>query len=139
MLTGAPAVTVRTPPAHPTLVWDGKCGFCKLWVDYWRNMTGEAIVYRPYQEVAHEYPEIQEEQFAKAVYYIGTDGVVWRGAGAVFAALRHTRGRRWLFWLYRRFPGFALLTEAAYAAIASHRSLGYRVMRLLGAVPHDRK
>ena len=34
--------------ALPLLVFDGDCGFCRYWVEYWRQLTGERVNYRPY-------------------------------------------------------------------------------------------
>ena len=42
--------------ARPTLVYDGDCGICRYWVDYWRGLTGERVIYRPYQEAAVDFP-----------------------------------------------------------------------------------
>ena len=38
--------------ARATFVFDGDCGICRTWVDYWRQLTGDKVAYRPYQEAA---------------------------------------------------------------------------------------
>ncbi len=121
ILTGKPATTVRQVPDIPTVVWDGDCGFCRSWVEHWKELTGEAIEYKSYQEVAHRYPEIGKERFAGAVYYIEPDGTAWRGAGAALAVLYHIPAYRWLWVLYLRVPGFAPLARLAYRIVAANR------------------
>ena len=73
----------------PLLVYDGDCGFCRLWVDRWRLATGERIEYAPFQEVGGVSPEIPIQQFAEAVHFRDADGSWSRGAEAVFRALSH--------------------------------------------------
>jgi predicted DCC family thiol-disulfide oxidoreductase YuxK len=50
----------------PLLIYDGNCGFCKLWIARWKRMTGGRIAYGPSQDVGARYPQITREQFAKA-------------------------------------------------------------------------
>jgi len=59
--------------SRPTFIYDGDCGICVEWVNYWRALTGHAIAYRPYQQVAAEHPDIPPERFAKAVHLITPD------------------------------------------------------------------
>ncbi len=59
---------------RPLLVYDGDCQFCAYWARYWQKLTGEAVIYRPYQEVAPQYPRIPLADFQRGVQYIATDG-----------------------------------------------------------------
>ena len=68
--------------ARPTLVFDGACGICGYWVNYWRGLTGERIVYRPYQEAAADFPAIPASAFERAIQFIETDGRVHSESGA---------------------------------------------------------
>jgi predicted DCC family thiol-disulfide oxidoreductase YuxK len=43
---------------RPVLIYDGRCGFCKIWVDYWRQLTGDQVEFAASQDVAEQYPEI---------------------------------------------------------------------------------
>jgi predicted DCC family thiol-disulfide oxidoreductase YuxK len=45
----------------PLLLYDGDCGFCGYWARYWQKLTGERVDYRPYQELAAQYPDIPRE------------------------------------------------------------------------------
>ena len=116
---------------RPLLVFDGKCGFCRLWIDYWKRLTGDAIDYAPYQEIAGSFPQIPVEHFQQAVQLILPSGEVHAGAHAVFETLAIPRKRHWLLSAYKRLPGVKPFTDAAYRFIARHRDLGYRLTVLL--------
>ncbi|HSD59443.1 MAG TPA: lipase maturation factor family protein [Burkholderiales bacterium] len=120
----------------PLLIYDGDCGFCAWWARYWRELTGPGVRYAPYQLAAPYFPQIPEAAFRGAVQYIAPDGRVAGGAEAAFLTLAHAPGRRHWLWIYRRVPGFAAASEAAYRAIAAQRPLSLRLSRWLwGAEP----
>lgn len=116
---------------RPVLVYDGDCGFCRYWVDYWRQLTGAAIEYRSYQEIGSHYPDVSEAEFARAIYLFEPDGRRSRGAEAAFEVLARAPGRGVWRAAYRRVPGFALVAEAAYAVIARHRGAAATLSRVL--------
>jgi len=33
---------------RPFLVFDGECPFCRAWVEYWKHLTGDRVLYAPY-------------------------------------------------------------------------------------------
>jgi predicted DCC family thiol-disulfide oxidoreductase YuxK len=117
--------------ARPRLVYDGDCGFCGYWARYWKQLTGDAVDYRSYQEVAAQYPAIAVADFERAVQYITPDGQRASAAEASFLTLSHARGKGIWLALYRKLPGFAVISELAYAFIAAHRSAFYRVSLFL--------
>ena len=110
----------------PLLIYDGDCGFCIYWVNYWRRLTGNRVAYAPYQEVAPQYPEIPLTAFQRAVQYIAPDGKIASGAEAALLALSHAGGKGFWLTLYRHLPGFAAISELIYAFVASHRAEFYR-------------
>jgi predicted DCC family thiol-disulfide oxidoreductase YuxK len=116
---------------RPLLIYDGDCGFCGYWARYWQRLTGEAVEYRPYQEVAAEYPAITLADFQRAVQYVAPGGQRASAAEASFLTLSHAGGKGIWLWLYRRVPGFAPAAEGAYAFVAAHRAAFYRVSLLL--------
>jgi predicted DCC family thiol-disulfide oxidoreductase YuxK len=120
---------------RPMLVFDGECPFCRVWVEYWKRLTGEQILYEPFQEVGSQFPQISQGDFASAVKLVLPDGEVRSGAHAVFSALDAAPGRRWMSWFYERVSGFAAVSETIYAVIARHRALAYRVTSLLWGIP----
>jgi predicted DCC family thiol-disulfide oxidoreductase YuxK len=127
------AAAVDKPPteSRALLVYDGDCGFCGYWARYWQKLTGDSVDYRPYQEVAAHYPAIPTGDFQRAVQYITPDGHYAGAAEASFLVLSHARGRRIWLALYRKLPGFAAISELAYAFIAAYRPAFYRISLLL--------
>jgi lipase maturation factor 1 len=116
---------------RPLLVYDADCGFCVYWMRYWQKLTGDSVEYRPYQEVAAHYPAIPLDDFKRAVQYLAPDGQHASAAEASFRVLCHARGKGLWLALYRKLPGFALISELIYAFIAAHRAASYWISLLL--------
>ena len=114
-------------PTQPLLIFDGKCSFCRIWVDYWKLLAGDAVEFAPSQEVQDNFPQIPRENLGKAVHFVDESGEISAGAEAVFRSLSYHSSYRWTLWMYRHVPGFAPVTEAAYRWIAAHRDFGYSV------------
>jgi predicted DCC family thiol-disulfide oxidoreductase YuxK len=117
--------------ARPLLVYDADCRFCVYWAQYWKKLTGDAVNYQPYQQVAPRYPQIPLTDFQSAVQYITPEGHRASAAEASFRTLSHARGKGFWLTLYKRLPGFAAIAEWIYAFIAAHRSASYRVTLFL--------
>jgi lipase maturation factor 1 len=122
---------VKNKPELPLLIYDGDCGVCRLWVDYWKSLTGDRVRYAPFQNVALDFPEIPPEHIKKFVHLITPNGELYRGAEAVFRVLTCCPGKSWFLWLYMRIPGFSFISEAVYRLVASHRSFFYKVTMVL--------
>ena len=71
----------------PVLVYDGECEFCKIWIGYWKKLTGEKISYVPFQKITSEFSEIPQEHFCKSIHLITPKGNVYKGAHAVVRTL----------------------------------------------------
>jgi predicted DCC family thiol-disulfide oxidoreductase YuxK/uncharacterized membrane protein YphA (DoxX/SURF4 family) len=106
------------------MLFDGECQFCRRWVARWKNATGDAVDYLPFQseEIGRRFPEIPRAELEKSVHLITPDGKVLSGAEAVFQALAFGGTHRWLLRLYLNFPAFADLTETVYHEVSIHRS-----------------
>jgi predicted DCC family thiol-disulfide oxidoreductase YuxK len=123
-------------PEDPLLLFDGRCGFCRIWIEYWRAITGGRVAYVASQEVGSLYPQIPAKNFSESVQLLmpGSEvmpgGEVISGARAVFVTLTYAPGMAWLLWVYDRVPRFAPATEAAYRLIARHRTFFYNLTRL---------
>jgi predicted DCC family thiol-disulfide oxidoreductase YuxK len=115
----------------PLLIYDGDCGFCRLWIERWKTLTGERVEYRPYQEVASRFPEIPTDNLAKSAQLVTPDGRVFAAAHAVFRTLAYAPGRGWMLWMYQKIPGVAAASEAGYRLVAAHRSFLFRLTRWL--------
>jgi len=113
--------------SRPLLIYDGECKFCVFWARYWQKLTGSSVDYKPYQEVGAQYPNISAAEFRRAVQYIASDGSRSSAAKASFLALSHTQSKTFWLALYNKLPGFAALSEIAYAFISAHRSAFYRI------------
>jgi len=135
-------VIVVNPPRSPLLIFDGDCSFCRYWVDFWRDQTGDAVEYAASQEVASRFPEISPESLRRSVQLVIPDGSVYGSADAVFRSLAFAPRGRWrhrvTLWTYRKVPGVRLLTEGSYRFIASHRDLFYWVTRFLWGKRYER-
>ena len=103
----------------PILIYDGHCGFCRIWLDYWRQLTGDRIEYLASQDVGDRFPQIPPEAYAKSVQFVRPDGTVASGARAVFESL----GKE------RFYPWVAGPSELAYRIIAPHRNFFYQLTR----------
>ncbi len=134
---------VASPPRSPLLIFDGDCSFCRYWVNFWKDQTGDAVEYAASQEVASRFPEISPESFRQSVQFVLPDGSVHGGAEAVFRSLAFAPRGRWrhrlTLWAYRNVPGVRPLTEGSYHFIASHRDLFYWVTRLLWGKRYERQ
>ena len=123
------------PRSKPLLVFDGDCHFCRRWITRWQERTLDRVDYAPSQEVAADFPEIPREQFDREVKLIDPDGRVTGGAEAVFRSLNHAARPGLLallaWWLYRKLPGFAPVTEWGYHQVARHRTLASTATRWL--------
>jgi predicted DCC family thiol-disulfide oxidoreductase YuxK len=132
----ASAASKPAPGQPPLLIYDGDCGFCVYWARYWQRLTGDRVEYRPYQEVAAQYPDITQAEFQRAVQYIAPEGRA-SAAEASFLTLSHASSKGFWLALYRYVPGFAPLSEWAYAFTAAHRLAFYRVSLLLWGGDHQ--
>jgi predicted DCC family thiol-disulfide oxidoreductase YuxK len=112
---------VSNLPPKPLLLFDGDCGFCRKWVGRWKALTGDRVLYEPYQEAASRFPEIDPRRFTQSVQLVQPDGEVLQGAEAVFKSLESVIYLRWLTWSYGRVPGFAGLSEWFYRKVAENR------------------
>jgi predicted DCC family thiol-disulfide oxidoreductase YuxK len=115
----------------PLLVFDGDCGFCRVWIRRFQERTGDRVDYAPSQEVGDRFPEIPARDFARSVQLIDVDGKVYAGAEAVFRTLAAAPGGGAWLRAYGSVPGFAPVTEWAYHLVAGHRVLFSRLTRWL--------
>ena len=117
-------------PEEPLVIFDGHCGFCRIWIEYWKAITGGRVEFAASQDVANRYPQVPAQNFRESVQLVLPGGEALSGAQAVFTTLTYAPGMAWLLWIYNRVPGFAPATEAAYRLIAGHRTFFYHLTRL---------
>ncbi len=122
--SAAPSRRVAQPPAgRPLLLFDGDCGFCRLWVERWRAAGVGRLDIAPSQEAGARFPEIPAAAFERAVQLIDTDGAVTSAAEAILRARAMAARHAGLLAAYQRLPGFARLAEGVYRMAAEHRPL----------------
>ena len=112
---------VSHPPLKPLILFDGYCGFCRKWIGWWRNLTGDQVLYEPYQEAGPRFPEIDPQRYTQSLQLIQPDGWVLQGAEAVIQSLEGVVYLRWLGWSYCHVPGFSRLSEWVYRKVAENR------------------
>src|SRR5437899_1715073 len=113
----------------PLLIYDGDCSFCRIWIEYWKEITNGTVEFEPYQTAASRFP-IPRENLAAAVHLVTSDGT-FQAAAAVFRTLQYVPGKEWIYRLYHKLPVFASAAEFSYRFIARHRNLFYRITRIL--------
>jgi len=110
------------PERKPLLIFDGQCGFCKIWIDYWKQLTGDRIDYAPSQEVGDRYPQIPRQAFSESVQLVRADGTVASGARAVLEALGQEK-------TYESSRIYRAVSEWAYRLVARHRDFFYHATK----------
>ncbi len=129
--------TAYPPKEKPVMAWDGTCGFCHYWVIKWRKLTGERIIFKPFQQVYQQVPDIDLKYFRQAIRFLDTDGRVYTGPEAVFQALHQYGNKwRWVMPLYKNIWLFRFLSDLFYAFVSANRTWIYRVtIHLFGKNP----
>jgi len=123
-------------PAAPLLIWDGQCGFCKYWVTRLKLLTGNSVLYIPYQQIHDDIKEIPQKAFKKAIRMIGTDGKIYSGAGAAYKTLEQTSKWRFLISWYGKSSLFKSISDFVYRFVSNHRpSLFILTKALFGKNP----
>jgi len=128
--------TQYPPKSKPLMVYDGNCGFCKYWILKWKRATGNAVEYKPYQEVATQFKDISTHHFQEAVRFIQTDGIIVNGPDAAYITYKDDMKFGFLHRWYRNKKWFTKLSDIAYQWIADNRTFMYKLsLRLYGKNP----
>ena len=115
---------------RPTLIFDGDCGFCRTWVEYWKSLTGDRVEYLSIEQSRRRFPDLFIEDLRKRVHLVTAERV-YAGAEAVIRSLADVPGYGWLLWLYRFVPGFAEVAELLYGLVSRNRGAAMTVTRAL--------
>lgn len=106
-----------------TIIYDGKCGFCKKWIDWVKERDeNEVFKFLPCesQERTNRFPEINTQDCLAAMYIVTPDKTFYRGADALPKILQELP--RWKLISYLlSLPGINLITWPAYRIIAKNR------------------
>lgn len=116
----------------PALYWDGDCGFCRGWVERWRDATGDRVRYEPVQSAAPRIVAAAGGDPPQHIVLEQPDDSLLTGAHAALAALAVAGGAaRFLLSVYLAVPPFRWASEFCYRQVAAHRELCARLTRLL--------
>jgi predicted DCC family thiol-disulfide oxidoreductase YuxK len=116
--------------ALPVFLYDGHCGFCRIWLEYLQAIADGKVEWIASQEAGGRFPQVTPEQLRNASAYIDTKGNVSLRAAAIFSVLALAPGRGWFLWLYKHVAPFRWISDWSYAFIAKHRSFAYTMTRL---------
>lgn len=119
------------PPKHPMMVFDGDCSFCKYWIVKWKKITLNKVIYQPYQKAADLFPDIPIKHFKQAVRFIDTNGQIANGPEAAYITYRSHWFYSFLFRWYLKKSWFEKLSDVAYQWVADHRSLLFKISKLM--------
>jgi len=107
--------------SKPVLIFDGDCGFCRLWIQRWEAKAKGRVDFETSQASAAQHPEIPEADFRTAVQWInGAERA--SGARAIFQMLAVIHPGlapllRWLMGLNL----FLIVADLGYATVAKYR------------------
>ncbi|MFC3415458.1 thiol-disulfide oxidoreductase DCC family protein [Algoriphagus hitonicola] len=109
------------PPQEPLFVWDGKCGFCKYWIIFWKSKT-KGLEYQTFQDVAENFPDIPLKEFKKASRLIEKDGAVFSGPDSAYRTFWYFKKpmKIWHHW-YQRSSLFRKFSDQLYVTISKNR------------------
>ena len=123
--------TQYPPKNKPLMAWDGNCGFCHYWVLRWKTFTGDKVEYRPYSEVADQFPDIELRYFKQAVRFIDTDGKIYTGPAAAFQSFQYGDRWKWVMPLYKKYKLVEFVCDHTYRLISKNRPFMYKLSVLL--------
>ncbi len=130
MDTPSPSSTGK--PEKPVLLFDGTCGFCKLWVERWKSIARGKTGFAPSREAGEDYPQVDPAQFEKSVVLVEPDGSYTSAAEAVIRALKDASWTFACFFrLYTHIALFRNVSEWAYTRVARNRGFFSFLTRIL--------
>jgi len=116
-------ITTSHHPARDTVLYDGKCRFCRSQIAILRalDLTGRLSFTSLHDPtVASDFPEIAPEELDRQMYVVDVQGLARGGADAV----RYLSRRLVLLWplaLLLHVPGTMPIWQQLYAFVARHR------------------
>lgn len=125
-------MTVGASAERPVLYWDGDCGFCRRWVERWRQTTGDSVDYRTFETASADVITAAGGDPPQRIVLAQPDGTLTAGAAAALGALAgNSRTARWLLLAFNNFPLFGRTAEGVYRRVAAHRNFCAGLTNLL--------
>jgi predicted DCC family thiol-disulfide oxidoreductase YuxK len=122
----------------PVLIYDGECGFCRRSVGWVRCRAGGRLEVLRREDAAARFPAVPLDLTARSVVLLDPDGVLHRGAEAVFRT-RALLGFPFLLNRYRSSRWFAGLSEAGYRLVSWARPVLSASLDLLLGPPGENR
>lgn len=120
------------PEKQAILFWDADCGFCRRWVERWRETSGSKVEYRTLQSAPPEIAAAAGGVPFQRIVLQQADGSLVAGAHAAFTALAEgSRPARVILRAYRHCAPVRAACDSGYRVIAKHRPLFSRLTTLL--------
>lgn len=116
-------ITTRHHPTRDTVLYDGRCRFCRSQIAILRqlDLSGKlAFTSLHDPAVARDFPELAPEDLQRQMYVVDERGLARGGADAV----RYLSRRLTLLWplaLLLHVPGSMPIWKRLYAFVARHR------------------
>ena len=121
MTDQSPTNTQKRSPATPnTIYYDKECSMCQAFVGKISNSNNDINPDLQDYHTATLPKLISKQEAAKALHYVGDDGVIYRGARAVFKIMEKQNKMKWLARL-GQLPVIAQVSDIIYKIIADHR------------------
>lgn len=123
MTAAATPLATRTRPARDTVLYDGRCRFCRGQIALLRRLDlGGLIEFTSLHDpsVVRDFPEIPPEALRAEMFVVDREGRTWRGASAV----RYLSRRLVTLWplaVPLHVPGSMPLWRSLYSLVARNR------------------
>ena len=114
-----------TSSIQATVVYDGTCGICQSFMDYFkkRDVGGKfEIVAYHLADLNSISPGLTEKMADESMYFVHKDGTRFEGARAVYEMLKMLPGWWGLIGATMAFRPLSILSEPFYRAFASKRA-----------------
>ncbi len=109
----------------PTLVYDGECFLCRLWVERARQFAGDSVCFLPssHPGLRERFPQIPADHYEKAVQWVDANGRSWSGAAAIGQMLAYSGHPVWRMaeWFRQHVPMAGFLADWCYQIVARNR------------------
>jgi predicted DCC family thiol-disulfide oxidoreductase YuxK len=109
-------------PSSDCILYDGSCGFCARWVQFWGpTLLRRGLAIAPLQEAwVGERLKLCPEELLDDIRLITNDGQLINGADVYLYAARRIWWARPFYAIFS-LPGFNFLLHAGYRWFARHR------------------
>ena len=117
--------------SESTLIYDGRCSFCRLWLGYAQSLVGQKIEWIASQELGDRFPQVSREELKQSVVLVRADGGEQWGAAAIFEVLSLSSRHSWWLTAYQHWAAFRAASDFGYRHVARNRGIAFHLTRAL--------